>query len=490
VSATVQREVGLFVGGETVEAVDGGTRELIEPATGAPLAVAALAGEADVDRAVEAARAALDGPWRKTPGTERARLLHALADAIVANRGELAELEARNVGKAISSVKAELHQAVENFRFYGSAIASIGGRANPIGGSLLFYSLKEPVGVAAQIVPWNYPLMLATWKLAPALAAGCAVVLKPDPQTPLTALRLAELATEVGFPAGAINVVPGDGPTTGAYLVRHPGVDKIAFTGSTRTGGEIMRLASDPVKRVTLELGGKSPNIVFADADLADAVPSSAWASFYAAGQSCEARSRLLVEQSRYDDLVAQLGELAGKIRVGDPLDPETQMGSLISNAHRERVHGFVDRAREADAEVVTGGAVPEGAGAFYPATVVAATDNDAEVAQEEVFGPVVTVIPFADEADAIRIANDVRYGLMATVWTGDPARGHRVASHVKAGTVGINMPYTAFPGIPFGGYKQSGFGRELGLETLELYLETKSVIVATGTRAANPFQL
>jgi acyl-CoA reductase-like NAD-dependent aldehyde dehydrogenase len=490
VSATAQREVGLFVGGETVGSVDGGTRDLIEPATGAPLAVAALAGEADVDRAVEAARAALDGAWGKTPGTERARLLHALADTIAANRGELAELEARNVGKAIASVKAELHQAVENFRFYGSAIASIGGRANPIGGSLLFYSLKEPVGIAAQIVPWNYPLMMATWKLAPALAAGCAVVLKPDPQTPLTALRIAELATEVGFPAGAINVVPGEGPTTGAYLVRHPGVDKIAFTGSTRTGGEIMRLASDPVKRVTLELGGKSPNIVFADADLADAVPSSAWAIFYAAGQSCEARSRLLVEQSRYDDVVAELGELAGRIRVGDPLDPETQMGSLISNAHRERVHGFVERAREADAEVVTGGAVPEGAGAFYPATVVAASDNRAEVAQEEVFGPVVTVIPFADEADAIRIANDVRYGLMATVWTGDPARAHRVASRVKAGTVGINMPYTAFPGIPFGGYKQSGFGRELGLETLELYLETKSVIVATGTRAANPFQL
>jgi acyl-CoA reductase-like NAD-dependent aldehyde dehydrogenase len=490
VSATAQREVGLFVGGETVGSVDGGTRDLIEPATGAPLAVAALAGEADVDRAVEAARAALDGASGKTPGTERARLLHALADTIAANRGELAELEARNVGKAIASVKAELHQAVENFRFYGSAIASIGGRANPIGGSLLFYSLKEPVGIAAQIVPWNYPLMMATWKLAPALAAGCAVVLKPDPQTPLTALRIAELATEVGFPAGAINVVPGEGPTTGAYLVRHPGVDKIAFTGSTRTGGEIMRLASDPVKRVTLELGGKSPNIVFADADLADAVPSSAWAIFYAAGQSCEARSRLLVEQSRYDDVVAELGKLAGRIRVGDPLDPETQMGSLISNAHRERVHGFVERAREADAEVVTGGAVPEGAGAFYPATVVAASDNRAEVAQEEVFGPVVTVIPFADEADAIRIANDVRYGLMATVWTGDPARAHRVASRIKAGTVGINMPYTAFPGIPFGGYKQSGFGRELGLETLELYLETKSVIVATGTRAANPFQL
>ncbi len=488
-AVATEREYGLFIGGEQVEAASGELRELVEPATGEPLVRAAMAGESDVDRAVAAAREALDGAWGKTPATERSRLLHALADAIAANRAELAELETRNVGKAISSVKAELFQAVENFRFYGSAIATIGGRSNPIGGSLLFYSLKEPVGVAAQIVPWNYPLMMSTWKLAPALAAGCSVVLKPDPQTPLTAIRLAELAAEVGFPAGTINVVPGDGPTTGAYLVRHPGVDKVAFTGSTRTGGEIMRLASEPLKRVTLELGGKSPNLVFADADLASAIPSSAWAIFYAAGQSCEARSRLLVEKPLYDEVVSKLGDFASAIAVGDPLDPETQMGSLISMAHRDKVHGFVERGAGAGAEVVTGGAVPDGAGAFYPPTVVAA-ENAAEIAQEEVFGPVVTVIPFEDEADAIRIANDVRYGLMATVWTGDPARGHRIAARLKAGTVGINMPYTAFPGVPFGGYKQSGFGRELGLETLELYLETKSVIVSTGSRPINPFGL
>ena len=486
-AVATDREYALFIGGEPAEPAAGEMRELTEPATGEPLARAAMAGEADVDRAVEAARAALDGDWGRTSGTERSRLLHALADAIVASRAELAELEARNVGKAISSVKAELHQAVENFRYYGSAIASISGRSNPIGGSLLFYSLKEPVGVAAQIVPWNYPLMMATWKLAPALAAGCAVVLKPDPQTPLTAIRLAELAAEAGFPAGAVNVVPGDGPTTGAYLVKHPGVDKIAFTGSTRTGGEIMRLASDPVKRVTLELGGKSPNIVFADADLESALPSSAWSIFYAAGQSCEARSRMLVEKPLYDEAVAKMAELAGGIRVGDPLDAETQMGSLVSSAHRERVHGFVDRAT--DAEIVTGGSIPDGPGAFYPPTVVAAP-NDSEIAQEEVFGPVVAMIPFEDEKDAIRIANGVRYGLMATVWTGDPARGHRIAARIKAGTVGINMPYTAFPGIPFGGYKQSGFGRELALETLDLYLETKSVIVSTGARPINPFGL
>jgi aldehyde dehydrogenase (NAD+)/betaine-aldehyde dehydrogenase len=488
-AVATDREFALYIGGELTEPASGEVRGLVEPATGEPLARAAMAGEADVDRAVEAARAALDGDWGKTSGTERSRLLHALADAILANRAELAELEARNVGKAISSVKAELHQAVENFRFYGSAIATISGRANPLGGSLLFYSLKEPVGVAGQIVPWNYPLMMATWKLAPALAAGCSVVLKPDPQTPLTAIRLAELAAEVGFPAGAMNVVPGDGPTTGAYLVRHPGVDKVAFTGSTKTGGEIMRLASDPVKRLTLELGGKSPNLVFADADLASALPSSAWSIFYAAGQSCEARSRLLVEKPLYDEVVSKMAELAGVVKVGDPLDPETQMGSLVSNAHRERVHGFVERGSSEGAEVVAGGSVPDGAGAFYPPTVVAAT-NDLEIAQEEVFGPVVTVTPFEDEKDAIRLANDVRYGLMATVWTGDPARGHRIAARIKAGTVGINMPYTAFPGIPFGGYKQSGFGRELGLETLELYLETKSVIVSTGSRPINPFGL
>jgi aldehyde dehydrogenase (NAD+)/betaine-aldehyde dehydrogenase len=440
--------------------------------------------------ATGAARTALDGDWRKASPNERSRLLHALADAIVANRKELAELEARNVGKAISSVKAEVAGAVENFRYFASAIATIDGHAHPVGGSLLHYSLKEPVGVCGQIVPWNYPLMMATWKLAPALAAGCTVVLKPDPQTPLTALRVAELAEAVGIPAGVVNVVVGDGPTVGAYLVRHPGVDKVAFTGSTKTGSEVMRLASDPVKRLSLELGGKSPSLVFADADLDDAIPSSAWSIFYAAGQSCEARSRLLVEASAYDEVVARITELAQRVAVGDPLDPATQMGSLISQAHRERVHGFVDAARADGAEITTGGEPASGSGAFYPPTVIAGLGHGATAVQEEIFGPVVSVIPFADEAEAVALANDVRYGLMATVWTGDPARGHRLAQKIKAGTIGINMPYTAFPGIPFGGYKQSGFGRELGIEALDLYLETKSVILATGSRPSNPFGL
>src|SRR5438874_1725223 len=406
--AVATQEYGLFINGESAEPAAGEARDLTEPATGAPLARVAMASEADVDRAVEAARTALEGPWGKMPPTERSRLLHALADAIVANRKELAELEARNVGKAISSVKAELAGATENFRYYASAIASIAGRSNPIGSSLLFYSQKEPVGVAGQIVPWNYPLLMATWKLAPALAAGCAVVLKPDPQTPLSVLRVAELAAEVGFPPGAINIVPGDGPTTGSYLVRHPGVDKVAFTGSTWTGGEIMRLCSDPIKRVSLELGGKSPNLVFADADLDDAIPSSVWSIYYAAGQSCEARSRVLVEKSIYDDFVSRFAAYVQELKVGDPLDPDTQIGSLISTAHRDRVHGYVDRGREEGAEVVTGGEPGDGKGAFYRPTVLAGVRNEMVVAQEEIFGPVVVAIPFEDEADAIGIANDV----------------------------------------------------------------------------------
>jgi acyl-CoA reductase-like NAD-dependent aldehyde dehydrogenase len=491
-AVATEREYALFINGESAEPASGELRDLLEPATGEPLAKTAVANEADVDRAVDAARASLDGDWGKTPPTERSRLLHALADALVANRKELAELEARNVGKAISSVKAELAQAVENFRFYGSAIASIGGRSNPIGGSLLFYSLKEPVGVCGQIVPWNYPLMMTTWKLAPALAAGCTVVLKPDSATPLSALRMAELAAEVGFPPGTINVVPGPGPVVGAHLGRHPGVDKVAFTGSTATGSEIMRLASDGIKRLILELGGKSPNLVFADANLDDAIPSSVWSIYYSAGQSCEARSRVLVEESIYDDFVSRFAENASSLKVGDPLEAETQVGSLISPEHRDRVHGYVETGRGEGAEVVTGGDISAiaGKGSFYPPTVLAQVDNSMKVAQEEIFGPVVTVIPFEDEKDAARIANDVRYGLMATVWTGDPARGHRLARRIKAGTVGINMPYTAFPGIPFGGYKQSGFGRELGLETLDAYLETKSVIVSTSAKPFNPFGL
>ena len=489
-AVTTERDYGLFIDGELVEAASGEVRELVEPATGRPLGRAAMAGEADVDGAVAAARSALAGPWGKTSPNERSRLLHALADAVHATRKELAELETRNVGKAISSVNADAAQAAENFRFYASAVATIAGRSNPVGGSLMFYSLREPVGVCAQIVPWNYPLMLATWKLAPALAAGCAVVVKPDLATPLSALRLAQLATEVGIPPGVVKVVRGEGPTTGAYLVSHPGVYKLSSTGSTKTGSDVMRLASEPVKRVTLELGGKSPNLVFADADLDDAVPSSAWAIYYSAGQSCEARSRILVEKAVYEDFVTRFADAAGRLKVGDPLDGETHVGSLISEAHRDKVHRFVELGRDEGAEVVVGGAPPDGDGAFYPPTVLAKVENRMVVAQEEIFGPVVTIIPFEDEKEAVRLANDVKYGLFATVWTRDSARGHRLARQIQAGEIGINMPYAAFPGIPFGGYKQSGFGRELGVETLDDYLESKSVLFWTAARPTNPWGL
>jgi acyl-CoA reductase-like NAD-dependent aldehyde dehydrogenase len=488
-AVATERQYGLFIDGETAEPSDGEVRELREPASGKSLARAAVAGAADVDRAVAAARTALEGVWGKTPANERSRLLHALADAIVGNRKELAELETRNVGKALASTKAEVAVAAESFRYMASAIGSIEGGTRAIGGSILAYTLKEPVGVCAQIVPWNYPIMLAAWKLAPALAAGCTSVLKPDPATPLTAVRLAELAAEVGIPAGVLNVVPADGPTTGAHLVRHAGIDKVAFTGSTATGSEIMRLCAEPVKRVSLELGGKSPAVVFADADLDDAISSTAYGIYYSAGQSCDARSRLLVEKPIYEDMLDLVAAKAAAVRVGDPLDPDTQMGSLVSLAHRAKVHGYVEGGREEGAEVLAGGAIADGDGAFYPPTVLAA-GNEATVGQEEVFGPVIVVIPFEDEDDAVRIANDVRYGLVATVWTRDPARGHRLARRIKSGTFTINLPYAAFPGVPFGGYKQSGFGREQGLETLELYLETKSVLVATGARPMNPWGL
>ncbi len=489
-AVATERDYGLFIDGELVEPASGEVRELAEPATGAPLARAAMAGAEDVDRAVAAARAALGGAWGKTGASERSRLLHALADAIQENRRELAELDSRNVGKAISSVKGEVASAAEQFRFFASAIGAAEGRSHMVGGSQLYYSLKEPVGVCAQIVPWNYPAMMAAWKLAPALAAGCAVVLKPDPATPLTALRLAELAAEAGVPPGVVNVVPGDGPTTGAHLVSHPGVDKVAFTGSTKTGSEVMRLASDPIKRISLELGGKSPNLVFADADLADAIPSSVYAVYYSAGQSCDARSRVLVEKPLYDDFVARFAEAAERLKVGDPLDAETQMGSLISRGHRDKVHGFVEAGRDEGAEVVLGGQPADGDGAFYPPTVLARVENRMLVAQEEIFGPVVTVIPFEDEREAVALANDSKYGLVATVWTRDPARGPRLAARIKSGTIGINTPYTAPPGAAFGGYKQSGFGREIGLETLDMYLEQKSVLLSTASKPMNPFGL
>jgi aldehyde dehydrogenase (NAD+)/betaine-aldehyde dehydrogenase len=489
--AAPAKTFGLWINGEWTDAEGGATFDVTNPATGELVASVAKASIADADRAVAAARAALTSKaWVRMGATARSKALHRFADLILEHSEELVALEVANVGKAVSSVQAELHGGAEVLRFFASGISAHEGSAHPLGGSLMSYTLKAPVGVCAQIVPWNYPMMMALWKLAPALAAGCTTVLKPASWTPLTALKLGELASQAGFPPGVVNILPGPGSTTGAHLVEHPHVNKVAFTGDTATGSQIMAAAAPGVKRVTLELGGKSPNVVFADADLSQAVPSSVWSIFYSAGQSCEARSRILVEQSIYDEFVASFVDAVGKLSVGDPTDPSTHIGSLIGESHLETVHSYVEKGIAEGAKVACGGKRLDGDGAFYAPTVLTGVTNDMAVAQEEIFGPVVVIIPFEDEADAIRIANDVEYGLMASVWTGDPARGHRVAAAIDSGLVGINMPYTAFAGVPFGGYKKSGFGRELSLESLDEYTETKGVLFNTGARPVNPWRL
>jgi acyl-CoA reductase-like NAD-dependent aldehyde dehydrogenase len=349
----------------------------------------------------------------------------------------------------------------------------------------------RPIGVAGQIIPWNFPLLMLAWKVAPALACGNTVVLKPAETTPLSALLFCDVLRQAELPAGVVNIVTGDG-RTGAALVEHPGVDKIAFTGETSTGRRIAETAAKTLKRVSLELGGKSPNIVFADADLEAAVIGSLWAIYYSAGQSCEARSRIIVQDDVYDAFASAFAEKAKALTVGDPLADDTKVGSLISRSHADKVRGFVEMGVADGGELLAGGdlALDDGldADAFVAPTVIGGVPNDARIAQEEVFGPVVTLTRFADEAEAIRFANDVRYGLAATVWTADGARGHRVAQRIRSGAVGINTPFVAFPGVPFGGFKESGYGREQSLEALDLYTETKAILQGTSPKPVNPF--
>lgn len=489
---TERKQWKLLINGQQVDAASGETFEVINPATNETLATVAKAGREDVDAAVSAAREAFErGKWVRMGAARRASILYKVASLMRERQEEIARLEVSNNGKAISQAKAELSQAIEDFEFFAGAATKIMGNTIPVPGSFLNYTVREPVGVCAQIVPWNYPIMMAAWKLAPALAAGCTIILKPASATPLTALLLGEICLEAGVPAGVVNVLPGPGAEIGSYLAEHPGVDKIAFTGETETGRDIMRRAAGTLKRVTLELGGKSPNLVFDDADLDHAVNGSLFAIYYSAGQSCEARSRLFVHDSLYDRFVESFVEKANRLKVGNPMDMTTQVGALISPRHLEKVDSYVNIGREEGAEVLAGGKkVGNGleAGNFYMPTVLAVASNKARVAQEEIFGPVVTIMRFSSEVEAVQLANDVVYGLAGTIWTKDVGRAHRVAGQIKAGVVTVNTPFTAFPGLPFGGYKQSGFGRELSMEALDLYTELKSVLVYTGEKPMNPF--
>jgi len=450
---------------------------VLEPATEAVLAEVPRAGVAEVDAAVARAKAALPA-WRALAPGERARLLYALTDTLSEHREELALLEARNAGKAIADARGEMRMVVDTFRYYAGAPERLLGDTIPVAGGQAF-TVREPVGVVGLITPWNFPLTIAAWKLAPALAAGNTVVLKPAELTPLTALRFAELALEAGIPEGVVNVVVGPGSTCGQRLVEHPDVAKIAFTGSTEVGRAIAAGAAASIKRVTLELGGKSANIVFADADLEAAAAAAPSAVFGNAGQDCCARSRILVQESALERFLELLEPQVKALRVGDPLDEDTQMGPLISSAQRDTVASFLD----GQAPIAFRGSAPEGPGFWFAPTVLCPVKPSDRVAQEEVFGPIAAIIPFTDEAEAVRLANDTIYGLSGSIWTRDGARALRVARALDTGVLSINANTSVRVSTPFGGFKQSGYGRELGPHALEAYTEVKTIFYATEER-------
>jgi aldehyde dehydrogenase (NAD+) len=471
----------LLIDGAWVDPLDGGTIDTINPATEEVLTTLASAGDADIDLAVAAARRALhEGPWSTMHASERGRLLYKLAQLVSDHSEELAIIETMDVGKPIRETRGwDLPAVIDCFQYYAGWADKIHGETIPVKGPILNYTIREPVGVVALIVPWNFPLMMAAWKLAPALACGCTCILKPSKESSLSALRLGQLVLEAGFPPGVVNIITGSGATAGMALVEHPGVDKVAFTGNTLTGQRIIEVAAKTMKRVSMELGSKSPNIIFADADLGTAIHMAARGSFFNQGEVCSACTRVFVERGAYDEVVDGLALAARRLRVGDPLDDNTQMGAMVSRDQFEKVLSYVDLGKGEGAELLAGGGRARERGFFVQPTVFGSVVNDMRIAQEEIFGPVATVIPFSEPDEAITMANQTVYGLAAALWTRDVAKAHNVAKRLRSGTVWVNTYGPTDTRSSWGGFKSSGFGRELGHFALDLYTEVKSVWVS-----------